>query len=78
MFRLLCGKLLFQGTMASKFRASGQTCVCANRMFVHSSIYDAFLDKLKAAIESDLKVGDGTQAGVTQGPLINERAVEKV
>uniref|UniRef100_A0A914V615 Succinate-semialdehyde dehydrogenase n=1 Tax=Plectus sambesii TaxID=2011161 RepID=A0A914V615_9BILA len=66
------------GTMASKFRGSGQTCVCVNRIFVHSSVYDAYLDKLKSAIVKDLKVGDGSQAGITQGPLINELAVKKV
>lgn len=63
--------------MASKFRGSGQTCICANRIFVHSWIYDSFVDELKQAI-SKLVVGDGTQPDVTQGPLINERAVKKV
>lgn len=63
--------------MASKFRCSGQTCVCANRVFVHSWIHDSFVDELKNEI-SKLVVGDGMKPSVTQGPLINERAVQKV
>ena len=63
--------------MASKFRCSGQTCVCANRIFVHRAVYDEFVNKYKAQIEK-LVVGDGMKDGVTQGPLINRRAVEKV
>ena len=55
----------------------GQTCVCANRIYAQEGIYDAFVAKLTTAV-SKLKVGDGTEAGVTQGPLINEAAVEKV
>lgn len=66
------------GAIASKFRNSGQTCVCANRVYVQSGVYDAFAAKLKAAIEAELKPGNGLEAGVTQGPLINEAAVEKV
>jgi succinate-semialdehyde dehydrogenase/glutarate-semialdehyde dehydrogenase len=65
------------GIMASKFRNSGQTCVCANRIYVQDGIYDRLADKLVAAVEQ-LKVGDGTQEGTTQGPLIDQGAVEKV
>ncbi len=65
------------GAIASKYRNSGQTCVCTNRFYVHDKVYDAFADKLRAAVEQ-LKVGRGTEAGVTQGPLINEAAVLKV
>jgi succinate-semialdehyde dehydrogenase/glutarate-semialdehyde dehydrogenase len=66
-----------QGTMASKYRNTGQTCVCANRILVQDGVYDAFAAKLKAAVEA-LKVGDGMEPGVTQGPLINADAVRKV
>ena len=66
-----------QGAMASKYRNTGQTCVCANRILVQDGVYDAFADKLKAAVEA-LKVGGGFEPGVTQGPLINGAAVEKV
>jgi succinate-semialdehyde dehydrogenase/glutarate-semialdehyde dehydrogenase len=55
----------------------GQTCVCANRLFVQDKVYDAFAAKLSKAV-GDLKVGDGLADGVTQGPLINMEAVEKV
>jgi succinate-semialdehyde dehydrogenase / glutarate-semialdehyde dehydrogenase len=65
------------GAMASKFRNSGQTCVSANRILVQSGIYDRFAEKLTEAV-ADLKVGDGTEQGVTQGPLINEAGLEKV
>jgi succinate-semialdehyde dehydrogenase/glutarate-semialdehyde dehydrogenase len=65
------------GAMASKYRNTGQTCVCANRMLVQEGVYDAFAAKLKAAVEA-LKVGDGMEPGVTQGPLINTDAVLKV
>jgi succinate-semialdehyde dehydrogenase/glutarate-semialdehyde dehydrogenase len=65
------------GALASKFRNAGQTCVCANRIFVQASVYDAFADKLAAAVRG-LKVGAGTDAGVTVGPLINADAVKKV
>jgi len=65
------------GAIASKYRNSGQTCVCANRLLVHSSVYDAFADKLAAAVKK-LKVGDGLEAGVEQGPLIDMAGVEKV
>jgi succinate-semialdehyde dehydrogenase/glutarate-semialdehyde dehydrogenase len=65
------------GAIASKYRNSGQTCVCTNRFYVHDKVYDAFAEKLRVAVEQ-LKVGRGTEAGVTQGPLINEAAVLKV
>jgi succinate-semialdehyde dehydrogenase/glutarate-semialdehyde dehydrogenase len=65
------------GAMLSKFRNMGQTCVCANRLFVQDSVYDAFASKLSAAAVN-LKVGDGLGDGVMQGPLINMEAVEKV
>jgi len=66
-----------EGAIASKYRNSGQTCVCANRFYVHDKVYDAFAEKLVAAV-SQLKPGIGTEPGVTQGPLINEAAVRKV
>jgi succinate-semialdehyde dehydrogenase/glutarate-semialdehyde dehydrogenase len=69
--------LAIAGVMASKFRNSGQTCVCANRIFVQSEIYDTFVGKLKTSVQA-LKVGNGLGAEITQGPLINENAVEKV
>jgi succinate-semialdehyde dehydrogenase/glutarate-semialdehyde dehydrogenase len=65
------------GAMASKYRNTGQTCVCANRILVQDGVYDAFAAKLKAAVEG-LKVGNGMEEGVTQGPLINADAVAKV
>ncbi len=65
------------GAMASKYRNTGQTCVCANRVLVQDGVYDAFAAKLKAAVEG-LRVGDGMEDGVTQGPLINAAAVTKV
>lgn len=66
-----------EGAMASKFRNAGQTCVCANRIYVHEDIYDAFADRLDEAV-NELTVGDGSTAGITQGPLITEDAVAKV
>ena len=66
-----------EGAMASKFRNNGQTCVCANRIYVQAGVYDAFAEKLAAAVNK-LKVGDGLEDGVTTGPLINQDAVEKV
>ena len=66
-----------EGAMISKFRNNGQTCVCANRIYVQAGVYDAFAAKLAAAVEK-LSIGDGLTAGVTTGPLINEGAVEKV
>jgi succinate-semialdehyde dehydrogenase/glutarate-semialdehyde dehydrogenase len=65
------------GAIASKYRNSGQTCVCTNRFYVHDRVYDAFAAKLRDAV-AGLKVGNGTDEGVTQGPLINEAAVLKV
>ncbi|MGJ4728136.1 NAD-dependent succinate-semialdehyde dehydrogenase [Luteimonas sp. SDU101] len=65
-----------QGAVASKFRNAGQTCVCTNRFLVHERVYDAFAERLVAAV-SALVVGDGTQAGVTIGPLIDGNAVAK-
>ena len=65
------------GLMASKFRCSGQTCVCANRVFVQSGIYDEFISKFKNSV-SELQVGDGLDPATNQGPLINQKAVEKV
>ena len=65
------------GTIASKFRNSGQTCVCANRILVQSGIHDEFVAALSAAVYK-LKVGDGLDHDTTQGPLINQAAVEKV
>jgi succinate-semialdehyde dehydrogenase/glutarate-semialdehyde dehydrogenase len=66
-----------EGAIFSKFRNMGQTCICANRIFVQDGVYDAFAQKLAAAVKT-LKVGNGTEAGVVQGPLINMAAVEKV
>jgi succinate-semialdehyde dehydrogenase/glutarate-semialdehyde dehydrogenase len=66
-----------EGAIASKYRNAGQTCVCANRLYVQDGVYDAFADKLVAAVNK-LKVGNGVEAGVTQGPLIEEKAVLKV
>ncbi|MBV8401525.1 MAG: NADP-dependent succinate-semialdehyde dehydrogenase [Acetobacteraceae bacterium] len=66
-----------QGAMASKYRNTGQTCVCANRILVQEGVYEAFAAKLKAAVEK-MKVGNGMEEGVTQGPLINADAVKKV
>lgn len=66
-----------EGALASKFRNSGQTCVCANRLYVQDGVYDAFAEKLQAAVEK-LTLGDGLAQGVTTGPLIDEKAVAKV
>ena len=66
-----------KGAMASKYRNAGQTCVCANRLLVQDSVYDAFAAKLAEAVTA-LKVGDGADVGVTTGPLINRAAVSKV
>ncbi|WP_319532413.1 NAD-dependent succinate-semialdehyde dehydrogenase [uncultured Cohaesibacter sp.] len=65
------------GAMIAKYRNNGQTCVCANRIYVQSGVYDAFAEKLTAAV-SKLKPGNGFDEGVTTGPLINEDAVQKV
>ncbi|XP_045407847.1 succinate-semialdehyde dehydrogenase, mitochondrial [Lemur catta] len=66
------------GAMASKFRNSGQTCVCANRFLVQRGIHDSFVKEFAAAMKKSLRVGNGFEEGTTQGPLINEKAVEKV
>jgi succinate-semialdehyde dehydrogenase/glutarate-semialdehyde dehydrogenase len=66
-----------EGIIASKFRNAGQTCVCANRIYVHDAVYDALTKKLVVAVEA-LKAGDGMDPASTQGPLIDEAAVEKV
>jgi len=66
-----------EGAMISKFRNNGQTCVCANRIYVQAGVYDAFAEKLSAAVQK-LAIGDGLKTGTTTGPLINESAVEKV
>ncbi len=66
-----------QGAMASKYRNSGQTCVCANRLLVQDAVYDAFAEKLAAEV-AKLRVGEAREEGVNQGPLINEAAVAKV
>ena len=65
------------GAMASKYRNAGQTCVCANRVLVQDAVYDAFAEKMADAV-GKLKVGNGLEDGVQQGPLIDMRAVEKV
>ena len=65
------------GALASKYRNAGQTCVCANRLYVHDEVYDLFTEKLKTAV-AKLKVGDGMHEGVTTGPLIDEKAVAKM
>ncbi|MBB3770857.1 succinate-semialdehyde dehydrogenase/glutarate-semialdehyde dehydrogenase [Angulomicrobium tetraedrale] len=65
-----------EGALASKYRNSGQTCVCANRFYAQAGIYDAFVEKLAAA-SATLKVGSGLEEGVTQGPLIDDKAVAK-
>jgi succinate-semialdehyde dehydrogenase/glutarate-semialdehyde dehydrogenase len=65
------------GAIASKFRNNGQTCVCANRFYVHDDIYEDFAQKFKAAV-STLKIGNGLEAGVDLGPLIDDNAVKKV
>lgn len=66
-----------EGAMVSKFRNNGQTCVCANRLYVQAGVYDAFAEKLAARVAS-IKVGDGFEDGVTAGPLIDRNALAKV
>ena len=66
-----------KGAMISKFRNAGQTCVCANRILVQEGVYEAFTEKLVAAM-TNLKIGDGTEDGVTVGPLINQGAANDV
>jgi succinate-semialdehyde dehydrogenase/glutarate-semialdehyde dehydrogenase len=66
-----------EGAVISKYRNAGQTCVCANRIYVQSGVYEKFLEKFSAAVQKQ-KVGPGTEQGVTIGPLINQEALEKV
>jgi len=66
-----------EGAIASKYRNSGQTCVCANRLYVQAGVYDEFIEKYSVAVRG-MKIGDGADEGVVQGPLINVAAVEKV
>ena len=66
-----------EGAIISKYRNNGQTCVCANRLYIQDSVYDAFAEKLKAAV-AKLKIGNGLEDGTTTGPLIDEKAVAKV
>lgn len=66
-----------EGAMASKYRNAGQTCVCANRIYVQDGVYDQFVEKFAARVKA-LKVGNGFEDGVVQGPLIEDAAVEKV
>jgi succinate-semialdehyde dehydrogenase/glutarate-semialdehyde dehydrogenase len=66
-----------EGAMVSKYRNAGQTCVCANRLYVQAGVYDAFVEKL-AARSRDIKVGNGFEPGVNQGPLIDDMAMAKV
>lgn len=66
-----------EGAMASKYRNAGQTCVCANRFFVHNEVHDVFVEKLAAKVRA-LTVGNGADAGVQVGPLINQEACSKV
>jgi succinate-semialdehyde dehydrogenase/glutarate-semialdehyde dehydrogenase len=66
-----------EGAMASKYRNAGQTCVCANRLYVQDGIYDSFVEKFAAKVKA-LKVGNGFDEGVVQGPLIEDAAVDKV
>src|SRR5262249_52313357 len=66
-----------EGGVAAKYRNTGQTCVCANRFLVQDTVYDAFAEKLSKVV-GGLKIGSGFEPGVVQGPLIEDRAVEKV
>ncbi|MFK4822651.1 NAD-dependent succinate-semialdehyde dehydrogenase [Ochrobactrum quorumnocens] len=66
-----------QGVLNAKFRNTGQTCICPNRIYVHENVHDVFIDRLSTAVRS-MKVGDGFVDGVQQGPLINEAALTKV
>ena len=66
-----------EGAMISKYRNAGQTCVCANRLYVQAGVYDAFVEKLAAKAQG-IKVGNGFEAGVNQGPLIDDAALAKV
>ncbi|OHR81354.1 NAD-dependent succinate-semialdehyde dehydrogenase, partial [Pseudomonas sp. HMSC75E02] len=66
-----------EGALISKYRNNGQTCVCANRLYIQDGVYDAFVEKLKAAV-AKLNIGNGLESGVTTGPLIDSKAVAKV
>jgi len=66
-----------EGALISKYRNNGQTCVCANRLYIQDGVYDAFVEKLKAAV-ARLNIGNGLEQGVTTGPLIDAKAVAKV
>ena len=66
-----------EGAIISKYRNAGQTCVCTNRLYVQAGVYDAFAEKLVVAVQK-LKVGNGFEPGVLQGPLIDQAAVAKV
>jgi len=66
-----------EGALVSKYRNAGQTCVCANRLYVQDSVYDAFVDKLAAKVRA-IKVGNGFEAGITQGPMIDANAIAKI
>ncbi len=74
---LTSNPLAVEGALASKFRNAGQTCVCANRLYVQNGVYDRFAEKLQQAV-SKLHIGNGLEKGVTIGPLIDEKAVAKV
>ncbi|KAK6202621.1 aldehyde dehydrogenase domain-containing protein [Scheffersomyces amazonensis] len=67
-----------EGAYAAKFRASGQTCICANRLYIHESIYDEFADKFTKKVKATVKLGNGLDPTVTHGPLIHERSLTKV
>ncbi len=69
--------LAVEGAIASKYRNAGQTCVCANRIFVQAKVHDAFVERLSDAMKQQ-KLGNGLEEGVTIGPLINEKAMQKV
>jgi succinate-semialdehyde dehydrogenase/glutarate-semialdehyde dehydrogenase len=66
-----------EGAMVSKYRNAGQTCVCANRFYVQDAVYDTFVAKLAAKAQG-IKVGNGFEAGVSQGPMIDDQAIAKV
>jgi succinate-semialdehyde dehydrogenase/glutarate-semialdehyde dehydrogenase len=66
-----------EGAMISKYRNAGQTCVCANRLYVQDGVYDRFIEKLAAKVKT-IKVGNGFEAGVNQGPMIDEQALAKI
>lgn len=66
-----------EGALVSKYRNNGQTCVCANRLYIQDSVFDAFTEKLKVAV-AGLKVGNGQEEGITTGPLIDQNALAKI